>query len=181
MNPWLGLRRTFVLVATHGPEGAAVASETISASIRIKAPPDAVFAVLADPANHAAIDGTGWVRDPLDRELLAASGQIFRMAMYHANHPNGDYEMANRVEVFDPPHSISWMPGYDPGDGNLQFGGWVWRYELAPLDKSETEVRLSYDWSAVPDAVRRDGPQFPPFPPDHLDNSLTRLAELVVR
>jgi hypothetical protein len=101
------------------------------------------------------------------------------MAMYHTNHPNGNYEMANRVQVFDPPHAISWKPGHDPGDGNLRFGGWIWRYDLAPLGPSETEVRLSYDWSAVPEVVRQQG-QFPPFSPDHLDNSLTRLAELVV-
>ena len=156
-----------------------MASATISVSITIKAPAEAIFAVLIDPAKHAAIDGTGWVRDPLDRQLLTASGQIFRMAMYHANHPNGNYEMANRVQVFDPPHAISWEPGHDPGDGNLRFGGWIWRYDLAPLGPSETEVRLSYDWSAVPEVVRQQG-QFPPFSPDHLDNSLTRLAELVV-
>ena len=142
-----------------------MASETISASITIKARAEVVFAVLIDPATHAAIDGTGWVRDPLDRQLLTASGQIFRMAMYHAGHPNGDYEIANRVEAFDPPHSISWKPGYDPGDGNLRFGGWIWRYDLAPLGLSETEVRLSYDWSAVPEDVRQTGPSFPPSPP----------------
>ena len=50
---------------------------------------------------------------------------IFRMAMYHANHPNWNYETANRVQVFDPPHAISWEPGYDPGDGNLRSGGWI--------------------------------------------------------
>ena len=55
------------------------------------------------------------------------------MAMYHANHPNGNYEIANRVEVLNPPHAISWKPGHDPGDGNLLFGGWIWRYDLAPL------------------------------------------------
>jgi hypothetical protein len=44
---------------------------------------------------------------------------------------------------------------------------------------SETEVRLSYDWSAVPEEVRQQV-EFPPFSPDHLDNLLTRLAELVV-
>ena len=88
-------------------------SETVSASITIKAPAEAVFAVLIDPAKHAAIDGTGWVRDPLGRQPLTAPRQIFRMAMYHANHPNGDYEMANRVEVFNPPHAISWKPGHD--------------------------------------------------------------------
>ena len=156
-----------------------MASETISVSITIKAPAEAIFAILVDPANHTAIDGTGWVRDPLDPQILTGPGQIFRMAMYHAGHPNGNYEMANRVEVFDPPHAISWKPGYDPGDGNLRFAGWIWRYNIAPLDPSESEVSLSYDWSGVPEDVRQQG-QFPPFSPDHLDNSLIRLAQLVV-
>ena len=44
-----------------------MASETIGASISIKAPAEAIFVVLVDPAKHAAIDGTGWVSDSLDR------------------------------------------------------------------------------------------------------------------
>lgn len=111
---------------------------------------------------------------------LSASGQIFRMAMYHANHPDGNYEMANRVGAFDPPHAISWEPGQDPGDGNLRFGGWIWRYDLTLVSPSETEVTLTYDWSAVPSFLRQQIP-FPPFPPDHLDHSLSHLAELVAR
>ncbi|MBO0894046.1 MAG: SRPBCC family protein [Acidimicrobiales bacterium] len=155
-----------------------MANETLSATTRIEAPADTIFAVLADPANHAAIDGTGWVRQTLDGQPLTATGQVFRMAMYHPNHPDGNYEMANRIEVLDRPRAISWKPGQDPGDGNLRFGGWIWRYDLAPVGPSETEVTLSYDWSAVPDVVRqRIG--FPPFPPEHLENSLTHLAELV--
>jgi hypothetical protein len=157
-----------------------VTGETVSASLIIRAPAEAIFAVLANPAQHAAIDGTGWVCDPLDRLPLSASGQIFRMAMYHPNHPNGNYEMANLVHEFDSPRAISWKPGYDPGDGDLRFGGWIWRYDLLPLGPSETEVRLSYDWSEVPEEVRRTGPTFPPFSPDHLDNSLSHLADLVV-
>ncbi len=38
--------------------------ENLTAQRRIDAPPRTVFALLADPANHAAIDGTGWVRGP---------------------------------------------------------------------------------------------------------------------
>ena len=154
-------------------------NESLSATITISAPVGSVFAVLADPVSHAAIDGTGWVRDPLDRQPVTMSGQIFRMAMYHPNHPDGEYEMANLVEVFEPPQAISWKPGYDRGDGVLLYGGWTWRYDLAPLGPSETEVRLTYDWSAVPDDVRRSGPSFPPFSPDHLENSLHHLAQLV--
>jgi hypothetical protein len=176
----LGLRLTVVVSQHIRQEAVAVVGTTINVSLTIKASAEAIFAVLIDPAKHAEIDGTGWVRDPPDPQLLTASGQIFRMAMYHANHPNRDYEMANRVEVFDPPNAISWKPGYDPGDGQLLFGGWVWRYDLTPLGPSETEVRLSYDWSAVPEEVRQRQPQWPPFPPEHLDNSLAHLAELVV-
>jgi uncharacterized protein YndB with AHSA1/START domain len=155
-----------------------MANETLSASTTIKAPAETIFAVLTDPAKHAAIDGTGWVREPVDTDPLTAPGQIFRMAMYHANHPNGNYEMANQVQVFDPPHAISWKPGWDAGDGKLRFGGWIWRYDLTPAGPSNTTVTLSYDWSAVPDSIR-EHIGFPPFPPEHLDNSLAHLAELV--
>jgi hypothetical protein len=157
-----------------------VASATIRVSITIRASAEAIFSVLVDPANHATIDGTGWVSDPVDREPLTSSGQVFRMAMYHAGHPNGNYEMANLVEVFDPPHAIAWKPGYDPGDRVLRFGGWIWRYDLASIGPSETEVYLSYDWSAVSDGVRQRQDHWPPFAPDHLENSLTRLSQLVV-
>ena len=88
--------------------------------------------MLADPSTHQAIDGTGWVRESLDGEPLTENGQIFRMAMYHDNHPDKDYEMANRVEVFDPPRAIAWQPGQArPTIGDLlEFGGWIWRYDL---------------------------------------------------
>jgi hypothetical protein len=152
--------------------------ERVSASKFIHAPAEAVFAVLTDPASHAAIDGTGWVCDPIDGQLLTIPGQIFRMAMYHPNHPNGEYEMANRIEVLVPPRAIAWKPGYDPGDGDLQFGGWIWRYDLVPSGPSATDVTLTYDWSAVSAEVRQNGPDFPPFPPDHLDNSLNHLDTL---
>ena len=152
----------------------------VSATITIGTSAPAIFTVLIDPASHPAIDGTGWVCEPVDRQPLAASGQIFRMAMYHPNHPNGNYETANRVEAFNPPITISWTPGYDEGDGTLGFGGWIWRYDLARLGPAETEVTLTYDWSAVSEAVLRRQDHWPPFPPDHLDNSLTHLASLVL-
>jgi len=80
-----------------------MADDSVSATRVINAPAEAIFAVLADPAKHAAIDGTGWVRETSDSKPLTASGQIFRMSMYHPNHPDGNYETANRVQVYDPP------------------------------------------------------------------------------
>jgi len=155
--------------------------DTLKTTITIAAPAEAVFAVLTDPARHPAIDGTGWVSKALDTAPLTGSGQIFRMGMYHANHPDGTYEVANRVTTFEPPRAISWEPGQDvAGDEEPQAGGWIWRYDLAPRDTSSTEVTLTYDWSAVPSSVR-EYITFPPFPVDHLTNSLRHLADLATR
>jgi hypothetical protein len=151
--------------------------DSLSTSTTIHAPVDVIFAVLANPTKHAAIDGTGWVSDAIDSTPLTAAGQIFRMAMYHPGHPDGNYQTVNQVQVFDPPQVISWKPGYYTDDGTLDFGGWLWRYDLTPSGPSETTVTLTYDWSAVPaDVRRRIG--FPPFAADHLANSLAHLAEL---
>ena len=67
-----------------------------------------------------------------------------------------------------------------PDHGSLKFGGWIWRYDLASLGPSETEVTLTYDWSAVPEYIR-EYIHFPPFGPEHLTNSLHHLAELAAQ
>jgi hypothetical protein len=152
--------------------------ETIIAMITIPAPVETVFGVLADPRNHVDIDGTGWVKEALDSQHLSCAGQIFRVAMYHENHPAKHYEMANKVVVFDRPRAIAWQPGQDiSGDGNLSFGGWIWRYDIRGSGSSEAHVTLTYDWSAVPPEVRKHI-QFPPFDPVHLENSLSHLSDL---
>ncbi|MGQ0480696.1 MAG: polyketide cyclase [Pseudonocardia sp.] len=154
-----------------------MAEENVKATLTVAAPIADVFAVLADPTTHATIDGTGWVCDAVDRAPLTGVGQIFRMDMYHPKHPVGGYQVANQVQVLDPPRAISWLTGQEKDGGELEFGGWFWRYDLAPVAPSETKVTLSYDWSAVPPHIR-EYIQFPPFGPEHLTNSLSHLAEL---
>ena len=153
--------------------------DELTATTTIEAAPEAVFAVLADPSTHPAIDGTGWVRGAEDHDRLTATGQVFRMAMYHPNHPDRDYETANLVEVFDDPRAIAWKPGTESAEtGELSFGGWTWRYDLESIGPSRTTVTLTYDWSAVPSHIR-EYIGFPPFGRDHLERSLRHLAELV--
>ncbi|MGV0741497.1 SRPBCC family protein [Mycolicibacterium sp. XJ870] len=151
--------------------------ETMKSTCVIDAPAETVFDVLADPTTHQAIDGTGWVRESLDGKRLTEVGQVFRMAMYHSNYGGMHYEIANRVEVFEPPRAIAWQPGQGADDANLDLGGWIWRYDLEPVGDDRTEVTLTYDWSAVP-AHTRDHIEFPPFDRQHLDNSLKHLAGL---
>jgi len=55
-----------------------MAKESLSANKLILAPAEVVFAVLADPATPAAIDGTGWASEALDSEPLDAPEHVFR-------------------------------------------------------------------------------------------------------
>ncbi|WP_434444428.1 polyketide cyclase [Lentzea sp. E54] len=148
--------------------------EHVSATLVFPVPAERVFEVLADPATHVAIDGTGWVQQVVDPEPLAEVGQLFRMGMYHVNHPDGEYETVNKVTVFEKPQAIAWMTG-SRKDGELAFGGWFWRYDIKSLGSSEAEVTLTYDWTAVPPSIR-EYLTFPVFGPDHLTNSLRNLA-----
>lgn len=153
--------------------------ETMIATTTVKAPVEAVFGALADPSTHSALDGTGWVRGALDEAPITAAGQVFRVAMHHENHPDGDYEIANLVRDFDPPRLISWEPGQPSKEtGKLETGGWVWRYDLAADGPDATRVTLTYDWSAVPQHIR-EYLSFPPFGQEYLDESLNHLGEIV--
>ncbi|MYR08217.1 polyketide cyclase [Gordonia sp. SID5947] len=153
--------------------------DIVIATATVAAPVAEVFALLANPSTHPAIDGTGWVKHAVDEEPLTELGQIFRMDMYHSNpeHPDPTYQMANQIQVLDPPSAIGWRPGMENESGHVEFGGWVWRYDLVALGPSETAVTLTYDWSAVPENLR-EHIQFPPFGPEHLTNSLRHLSEL---
>ena len=154
----------------------------MSATTTINAPAQTVFDVLADPSTHAAIDGTGWVRESLDGVRLTETGQVFRMAMYHDNHPDKDYEMANKVVVYDPPHAIAWEPGQDSaGDGNLTVR-WL---DLALRPEAGRSVRdrgprcpttgrQCRNICASTSSSRRSTHE-------HLDNSVKHLAELAER
>jgi hypothetical protein len=84
-----------------------MATESVRASTTTQAAPEALFAALADPSTHAAIDGTGWVQSAKDTDPITAAGQVFRMAMYHPDHPDKNYETANLVEVFNEPRAIA--------------------------------------------------------------------------
>src|SRR5262249_24685651 len=60
--------------------------EIVSATLTVAVPAARVFAVLADPTTHSAIDGrgrvtdgTGRVQEAVDRAPLTEVGQIFRM------------------------------------------------------------------------------------------------------
>lgn len=157
----------------------AMTFESVAATTTISAAAEAVFAVLTNPARHAAIDGTGWVCEAIDPQPITAAGHVFRMSMFHPEHPAGSYEIHNLVLEFEQDRVIAWRPGFveDASTGELGFGGWTWRYDLTPRGPHACEVVHTYDWSAVGPGPR-EYLTFPPFAPDHLAHSLSHLGDL---
>ena len=101
----------------------------------IAAPPEKIFDVLTDPAQHPIIDGSGTVRQARDeRPERLRLGSRFGMSM-RLGIP---YSITNTVVEFDENRLIAWR----------HFGGHRWRYELEPVEGG-TRVRETYDWSTA--------------------------------
>ncbi|CAN5567668.1 SRPBCC family protein [soil metagenome] len=105
----------------------------------VPAPPEAIFEMLADPASHALIDGSGSVRGSADitPERLTL-GSRFGMQM----RLGVPYRITNEVVEFDEPRLIAWR----------HLGGHIWRYVLEPTDGGST-VTEEFDWRPARSAL----------------------------
>lgn len=108
----------------------------VSASTVVRAPADQVFDLLADPARHPVLDGSGTVRALVrgpDRLFLGAR---FAMAM-RIGLP---YAVVNRVVEFDEGRRIAWT----------HVSRALWRYELEPAGPTSTRVLETFDMRESP-------------------------------
>jgi uncharacterized protein YndB with AHSA1/START domain len=80
----------------------------VSASRSIAAPAAKIFHVLADPANHPALDGSGMLRTVPDQPVPCRVGDTFMMGMYLPE--LGNYLMLNRIIAFEQDRRIAWEP-----------------------------------------------------------------------
>jgi uncharacterized protein YndB with AHSA1/START domain len=117
-----------------------VNGDVLTVERTIPAPPEAVFAVLADPARHHLIDGSGMLRGatgdaPRRLELGAAFGMGMKMGVH--------YSTVNRVVEFEENRRIAWRTGPEGRMGRY-LAGRIWRYELEPVEGG-TLVRESWD------------------------------------
>lgn len=107
-------------------------ASNVSASTTISAPPETVFAILADPRQHGRIDGSGTVRDAVDGPERLELGSTFAMNM----RIGAPYRTKNKVVEYDADRRIAWR----------HFGAHRWRYELEPTDGG-TRVTETWDLS----------------------------------
>lgn len=106
----------------------------VTESIDVAAPAATVFAILADPRQHARIDGSGSVQEIVEGPERLERGSEFGAQMRLFGVP---YRISNRVVEFEEGRRIAWR----------HFGGHRWRYELEALGDGRTRVTESFDYS----------------------------------
>ncbi len=102
-----------------------------AARIVVDAPADRVFDVLATPALHAALDGSGTVQGVVSGPDRLFLGAHFGMGM----RLKVPYRTDNTVVEFEEGRRIAWC----------HFFRHRWRYQLHPLDDDRTLVTETFD------------------------------------
>ena len=129
--------------------------DQVSVQRLIAAPAERIFDLLADPARHSEIDGSGTVVKPRSSRgaRRLGLGDSFGMDMDW----KVTYSTKNVVTEFEENRRIAWRT-LAPSPLDKLFTGRTWRYELEPQDGG-TLVRETWDisteaWLARP-VVRR--------------------------
>jgi uncharacterized protein YndB with AHSA1/START domain len=132
----------------------------------VQAPADRIFDLLADPAKHPVIDGSGTVRasrstGPHRLELGARFGMDMKLGV--------PYRILNTVVEFEEGTLIAWR----------HFLGHRWRWQLKDLGDGTTEVTETFDWSTarVPRVIELMG--FPAKNRKGIEATLARLGDHV--
>ena len=120
----------------------------VSVSRHISAPAGAIFNLLADPDRHPEFDGSGMLRPGASNSVINGVGDVFVTKMYFK--AMGDYEMHNRVVVFEADRCIGW----EPGNPELSRNGSRWTFDLVPDGPDATVVTETYDCTDSPESVR---------------------------
>ena len=102
----------------------------------IDAPPERIFAILADARKHHLIDGSDMVQSSLQAPDRLTLGSKFSMSMKVGALP---YRISNEIVEFEQDRRIAWC----------HFGKHRWRYELEPQADGRTLVRETFDWSTA--------------------------------
>ena len=154
-----------------------MAEERIEVQRTIEAEPAAVFAVLADPQGHVAIDSSGMLLDATGGPVNAVGDQfVVHMDREALNdYPMGKYDVTVVITAFEPDREIAWpiLGQIEPPIGH------VYGYRLEPTDEG-TLVTSYYDWTEI-DPVWRDADIFPILSEGALRATLGILARTVAR
>ncbi len=128
----------------------------------VPAEPQAIFDLLADPAKHPEIDGSGSVRgSTTEAPERLTLGSKFSMSMKLGV----PYKITNEVVEFDEPSLIAWQ----------HMGKHIWRYRLRSVEGG-TEVTEEFDFRPARSATALKLTGVPKRNAKAIEATLDRLA-----
>ena len=172
--PPASARRAMLAAMTND----ATHAQRVSASRRIRASAADVFRIVADPAGHVRIDGSGMLEAAPDARPLTEVGQTFDMKMDRT--PLNDipglvkYKVRNTVTQIVPDQLVEWTIG---GVDQPPLGH-VYGWKLDAVNDSETDVTNYCDWTNITPELRARRPDWPIVPVAMLEQSVARLDEI---
>ena len=143
-----------------------MSDDLVSESVVIPAEPQRLVDIVADPAMHPVIDGSGSVqRSRAGSPERLSLGAKFGMDMKLG----ARYKITNTVVEFEDGRRLAWR----------HFSGHIWRYLFEPVDGG-TRVTEQWDATHLP-LVQRVGLRIAGFPGRNragIKATLQRLAEV---
>jgi uncharacterized protein YndB with AHSA1/START domain len=151
------------MTSMSGDDHATITGRTVSASTVVAAPPDEVFALLANPHRHREFDGSGTVREAVSGPERLALGDRFGMSMKIML----PFRTMNRVVEFEPDRRIGWCHAARA----------IWRYELEPVPGG-TRITETFDYGGSPVAKGMELLDFPKGNAKSIRDTLRRLRHI---
>jgi uncharacterized protein YndB with AHSA1/START domain len=128
-----------------------------------------IFELIADPSQQRRWEGNDNLAQARCGERVRAVGDVFVMTTTKGR------TRETRVVEFDEGRRIAWLPS-EPGQAAP---GHLWRWELEPVDDTQTRVTHTYDWSRLIDESRFERARWTTA--ERLLASIDRLADLAER
>ena len=153
--------------APTGDPGDTPPDRVVRRSKVVAASAEEIFDLLADPARHPEIDGSGTVKGShADGPPRLEKGARFGMRMRFGV----PYRITSEVVEFDEPHQLAWRHP----------GGHVWRYRLETVEEG-TRVTEEFDYRTARAPVVLEWARAPRRNAAAIESTLERLAGLVGR
>jgi uncharacterized protein YndB with AHSA1/START domain len=142
-------------------------SRVVSASREVRAAPDRIFELIADPSRHPQWDGNNNLAEAARGQRVRSIGDVFSMTLTMGS------VRENHVVEFVQGRLIAWKPA-EPGQAPI---GHLWRWEVEPIDEERSSVVHTYDWTDLNDESRYRRARATTS--ERLAASIDRLAALV--
>jgi uncharacterized protein YndB with AHSA1/START domain len=123
---------------------ASAESRVVSASREVRAAPNRIFELIADPSRQPEWDGNNNLAEAASGQRVRAVGDVFSMTLTRGS------VRENHVVEFAEGRLIAWKPA-EPGQAPI---GQLWRWEVEPIDDERSLVVHTYDWTDLHDESR---------------------------